>query len=363
MIYDAVSTPSEWVVFLDNLTESMNAHASRMRMIDNRETNYNLFAGTGHDDAYDQLYADYFHQVDLWNSVINRAKPGQIFNSDEDIPIKNFQKSEIYNDFYRNYDMQYGLGSNIIKTKQSIARIGVHRSHSQGKFTQRESLLLRELMPHLMRAFKLGTHIESLQCQLNEIHEALYLSPSPLILIDENQKVAFTNKRAEELLCKENGLFVRSNRLITASTKEQKILNQLLEQSVLTGAHKGQGSGGSMRLTDKKGNNRFNLLVTPYPDRTVNELGLNHRICAAVFIHDTQQVRKISAERLKSLYALTRSEIRLAEAIPEGLTPAEAAEKIGVSVNTTRSQLRSLFGKTDTQRQAELVRLLIGITD
>ncbi|OOZ39189.1 hypothetical protein BOW53_12445 [Solemya pervernicosa gill symbiont] len=65
---------------------------------------------------------------------------------------------------------------------------------------------------------------------------------------------------------------------------------------------------------------------------------------------------------LKSIYELTPSEIRLAESIVDGLTPAEAANRFHVSVNTTRSQLRALFAKTDTQRQAELVRLLSGLT-
>ncbi|MDP3816251.1 MAG: helix-turn-helix transcriptional regulator [Pseudomonas sp.] len=39
------------------------------------------------------------------------------------------------------------------------------------------------------------------------------------------------------------------------------------------------------------------------------------------------------------------------------MTPENCAERLGVSLNTVRSQLRALFRKTDTERQAELVQL------
>jgi DNA-binding CsgD family transcriptional regulator len=41
-----------------------------------------------------------------------------------------------------------------------------------------------------------------------------------------------------------------------------------------------------------------------------------------------------------------------------GAALAEAAEKLGVSVATVRTQLRSIFDKTHTHRQAELVILI-----
>jgi DNA-binding CsgD family transcriptional regulator/PAS domain-containing protein len=361
-IYDAVSEPAGWNSFLDNLARAMGAQAARMRMLDRRGNCFSLLAGAGHDSSYDENYHQYYMKVDLWNPILAQCDPGMVFDSSKIVPYDTFKTSEIYNDFYRHYDTFYALGSNIASTDDVIARIGVHRSHSQGTYSEQDAQLLQQLMPHLLRAFKLGSHLETMQSQLSGMQETLYRSPSPLLLIDELGQVAFTNQRAEALLGSESGLAIHNDQLRAVHEAEQSELHRLLQQAVATGARKGTGSGGAMRLTSTDGIKRYNLLITPYPSRSASHLGLNRRICAAVFIHASQQSGKLPADLLKSLYGLTRSELRLAEGIIEGLTPAEAATRYGVSVNTTRSQLRALFAKTDTQRQAELVRLLMGLT-
>ena len=360
-IYDAVSEPERWESFLDKMTRALGANAARMRVVNNQSNCYSLISGVGHDSSYDEKYAQYFSKVDVWSPVLNKSTSGFIFNSIDIVPCSEFRNTEIYNDFFRNYDMFYALGGNAAKSDSMIARIGFHRSRLQGPYNEQDIQLLQELMPHLLRAFKLGGHLQSMQSQLEGMQEALYRSSSPLVLIDEYGLVAFTNQCAEALLSNESGLSVQNNRLAAMHEAEQSELQRLLQSAVATGARRGTGSGGAMRLTSLNGKQRYNLLITPYPDRSVSHLGINQRICAAVFIHDTQQSGKLPADLLKSLYGLTRSEIRMAEGIVEGLTPAEAATKYGVSVNTTRTQLRSLFAKTDTQRQAELLRLLTGL--
>jgi len=361
-IYEAVSEPREWSCFLENLTHSMGAIAARMRMIDKRVNRYCLVAGSGHDDSFDTQYGSHFTQVDVWNPILNQKAPGTLFNSAEILTDREFRQTEIYNDFFRHYDLFYGLGSNIAKSDSLIARIGIHRSQSQGEFNDWEKQLLMSMLPHLQRAFKLSSHLEELKSLHMGIQEALYHSASPLILLDEYGLVAFTNQRADMLLERDSGLFIRKNRLATVVNKEKKQLDMLIHEAVATGNNKGTGSGAALRLTSTVGTQRYNLLITPYPDHSVSHLGFNRRICAAVFIHDTKQAGRLPPDILKTIYGLTRSEIRLAEAVLEGLSPAEAASKFGVSVNTTRTQLRSLFTKTETKRQSELVRLLIGLT-
>lgn len=68
------------------------------------------------------------------------------------------------------------------------------------------------------------------------------------------------------------------------------------------------------------------------------------------------------ARRLESQWGFTHAEGQLAHWLIQGLSLDEAAERIGVSKNTVRSQLRALFDKTETRRQAELVRLLLQLS-
>ena len=64
------------------------------------------------------------------------------------------------------------------------------------------------------------------------------------------------------------------------------------------------------------------------------------------------------SEALEKLFGLTAAEARLAVQITRGDTPADIALESGVSIATVRSQLASVFAKTQTSRQAELVALL-----
>ncbi len=61
---------------------------------------------------------------------------------------------------------------------------------------------------------------------------------------------------------------------------------------------------------------------------------------------------------LRQCFDLSPSEIALATALGEGMSLAEAADRQGITVGTARSYLKSIFLKTDTHSQAQLVALI-----
>jgi DNA-binding CsgD family transcriptional regulator len=63
---------------------------------------------------------------------------------------------------------------------------------------------------------------------------------------------------------------------------------------------------------------------------------------------------------LAELYGLTSAERFVARELGSGRSPIEIATLAGVKPNTIRMQLKSIYRKTGTCRQAELVRLLLG---
>lgn len=67
--------------------------------------------------------------------------------------------------------------------------------------------------------------------------------------------------------------------------------------------------------------------------------------------------------RLRRRFKLSKAEARVAKLLSEGLAPRTIADQLHVSIHTVRSQLQSIFQKTDTCRQAELTSLLLRETD
>jgi DNA-binding CsgD family transcriptional regulator len=64
---------------------------------------------------------------------------------------------------------------------------------------------------------------------------------------------------------------------------------------------------------------------------------------------------------LARAFRLTPSEAKLASIIARGAAPETAARELNISRETVRNQLKSIFAKTGTHRQGELVALLLQV--
>ena len=67
------------------------------------------------------------------------------------------------------------------------------------------------------------------------------------------------------------------------------------------------------------------------------------------------------AALLAKTFRLTPAEAKLACVIARGAPPDIAARELKISRETARNQLKSVFAKTDTHRQSELVALLLQV--
>lgn len=106
-------------------------------------------------------------------------------------------------------------------------------------------------------------------------------------------------------------------------------------------------------------------MVTPFrvksPGAEIPWLGLRLP-SAIVTIADPEISRRRFAKDLHTSFGLTAAEAGLAAEIVKGDGREAAAKRRGISVATARSQLSSIFEKTGTHRQAELVNLLLKLT-
>lgn len=79
----------------------------------------------------------------------------------------------------------------------------------------------------------------------------------------------------------------------------------------------------------------------------------------AMYLFDSNRNMNVVCGELARIFGLTKSEVRLAEALAGGDTTRGYSEAQGVSINTVYTHLKSLLSKTGVNRQAELVRLIL----
>ena len=74
-----------------------------------------------------------------------------------------------------------------------------------------------------------------------------------------------------------------------------------------------------------------------------------------------EAIPRLDRALLANIFGLTAAEAGLAQELLSGDPLARVAGRLGVSENTIKTQLQSIYEKTGTHRQAQLVKLLMGL--
>jgi DNA-binding CsgD family transcriptional regulator len=73
------------------------------------------------------------------------------------------------------------------------------------------------------------------------------------------------------------------------------------------------------------------------------------------------RVGLLNETAVKSAFRLSDRELDVAKLIAAGMSPKEASRRLNIQLKTVRSRLKTVFEKTDTHRQNELVALLVRV--
>lgn len=87
------------------------------------------------------------------------------------------------------------------------------------------------------------------------------------------------------------------------------------------------------------------------------------RASVVLFVTDPDRPPALDAEVVARLYGLSGAESRLACMLATGRDLADAARVLQITMETARTYLKRIFAKTQTRRQAELVRLILASPD
>lgn len=74
-----------------------------------------------------------------------------------------------------------------------------------------------------------------------------------------------------------------------------------------------------------------------------------------------ERAKLTRTDAMRRRFRFTRTQVRLAEMLCEGMRPTHAAERLGVKISTVRTHVGQMYEKTGTHSQAQLVALLHGV--
>lgn len=177
--------------------------------------------------------------------------------------------------------------------------------------------------------------------------------PHAVILVDVAAAVAGMNERAGAMVIRADGLLVRNDVLRCRDPEDTATLHRMIGEMGDTDAARGATRACAIRIRRSHGRRALTAMVT-LAERD------GDRALVAVIVNDPEVSPVLDQQMLRTWYRLTPAEARVAGLVAAGLDVETIVGRLGVGANTVRTQLKSIFAKTDTGRQGELISLLLG---
>ncbi|HMN81877.1 MAG TPA: hypothetical protein PKA20_18405 [Burkholderiaceae bacterium] len=180
----------------------------------------------------------------------------------------------------------------------------------------------------------------------------------PAMLIDGRRALHGTNRAADRQLAAAQWVSQKQGHLACPEADSEARLSALIAELLMAGQMGLTAPARWLRLDDAPhvGVMPATLALLTADSRRPGEALI------LLTLHDPDYGHHVDARMLEELFEMTPAEARVACALVRGLSPRQTAELCGVALGTVRTQLKAVFSKTRTRRQAELVRLLIGLS-
>ena len=298
-------------------------------------------------------YLGHYAKLDMWQQGLlrgpwERPRVGYELFSERDLV-----KTEFYNDFARPAGMFRPMGAVIRLARDSFATVATNRPGSTKFVEDEDKPRLARVLPHLRRALQLRLTLRRNSPRAPMHAAALDALAFGVVVCAAGGRIVLANKAAEALAREGAGLFLgKSGRGLGAIVAaEAAALSALIDDAA------GGGPGGLIRLSGRRGANELIVLVTPLP-RTFALNGGAHQAYALVTLRSTRDNPSFSAQTLIALFRVSPAQAEIALAIYNGKTPEQIAAERGVAISTLRTHLATIFLRTGTENQRDLVRLL-----
>lgn len=359
-IYDAADDPRGFAPVLERIAEMLRASAGQTFVIPTTglpPESHHFGSDEGSFETYERVWK---HQDPRF--AIAMAKPGDLHSDVAVIDAKVFERSALYNEALAPYDVRYTLFGNFAVSPDLLLATAFMRPKRYDAFDEAEKARLRALVPHLSRAARLRRVVGALRAELDDLRRALDVVPLPIAVLDASGKVICANASAHERFGARDGLRTERSTLTACVPSEQRELAAAIANAAALAdvdTRKSATSGSATTVTVSSAFGSIGVVL--FPLRATNAVRERGAASARVLalIHDPSKIVRVDRRLTAELHGLTPTEAELAASLAEGRTLADFAAARGSSEATARTHLKRILDKTQTKRQADLVRLLL----
>ena len=308
-------------------------------------------------------YLRTYNTIDSNAHLVMAEAPGKWMHCWEHFDEDFVAKDPFYQQFLIPYGGRYVSGYKVSQEGPLSVMLGVHRGHGSTPFDSAEKQLCARLARHLTDALALNRAHANERIQGRLGMELLKRLRTPVALVDARRQLRYANPRAQAMLAKGGAVRGDGKRVYFSRPQDDNALTAGLRQLLSDDeARLGNSPADKVFLKAHATTSGSKLGVYMYalrPDETLHAFG--DEGLAMLLFHEPDQPLQLDPFVLAAAFELTPAETRVAVALAQGTPLEHVAQQLAVSINTVRSQLQTIFGKTGVTRQAELVSLIAGL--
>lgn len=353
------SEADQWLDVYRTMADMFDAGPGGFAAFDTHDQLFRIIATTCEPILLNE-YNAHFQFVNPLHPRLTGLEPYERLNRAEIINDTRFRKHEIYQDFYRRVDHFHFEYRVMLQYESSYAGVIFTRPDGHPNFSERETVQMNYLMPHLARAFKLYFNLQRAHADNEVLVDIMDRIPQGVIVIDGKRTIIHANSRGHSLLKGSNGLSIVKGRLQTA--RSNRALERLIHGIFDKNAFAPDNYGGVALVERDEYSRPLEVLVSPF--RAGERYGLGSTLLAILFVTDPADRGTDISDILSDLYGLTRAEAKVTSLLVVGDSLAEVCDEMGIALNTGRTHLKRVFSKTGTNSQSALMKLaLAGIAN
>jgi len=248
------------------------------------------------------------------------------------------------------------LGGVVTADEYNRCAIVLWREADRPPFSEPESETLRTLISYFRRAIEVNTRSGNIFTEHQNALAVLDQEPRAVIILGRNGQSTYQNLEATRVLGKHDGLSVDASGITIDDEDARAKVAVFLDRLRAADSDQFKAHRLITVIPRNSGGAPYKLVMYALPSQnsqTVPNLGQG---IAVLQIYDPETLIELNTSLLHNFYNLTRAEAALAQSMFMGNSLPEASNQLGVSINTTRTQLRSIFRKVGVHSQAALLQ-------
>lgn len=367
VIYETLENRSGWRSVLENIHQAIGGRAVHLMAFDSRHGTLSYSDGADMAPQIDLEYIQKYQFVDPRIGLMATQTLDTWLHCHEHLDEEFVAKDPFYQEFLIPHGARYLSACKLAEDEDATVILGCLRRSADGPMPPEALAFMNRVRPHLQRAVRLGQAQFVYSAQALVGHALVDKLRQPVMLLTTKGDLVLANEAARRLLGSTSLVQVADNRLVLPQAYRRSFLEQCeqLENRVRSGATLDEAVGKAFRSLhmssgpDEAPDVLYGFFTMLVPERTMGSFGL--RPLVMLFFYHPNSAQVIDSALLTAAFGLSHAECRVASLLADGMPLKSIAETLGVQYDTVRKQLMSIYQKTATNRQPELVRLLMNL--